>query len=114
MSEKRLNQVNQLIQREIADIILKEIEFPLGCLVTVTRVKTSVDIAFARVCLSVLPVSFADPALKILEKNIYHLQQVLNKRLVMRCVPKIMFRLDTVEQEVESVNKLLDKIKKQD
>ncbi|MFA5069773.1 MAG: 30S ribosome-binding factor RbfA [Patescibacteria group bacterium] len=113
MSEKRLNQVNQLIQREIADIILKEIDFPPGCLVTVTRVKTSVDIAFARVCLSVLPVSFAGRVLKILEKNIYHLQQVLNKRLVMRTVPKIMFRLDLAEQEVERVNKLLDKIKNQ-
>lgn len=114
MSERRLNQVNQLIRREIAEALLKEIDFPKGCLVTVTRVKTSVDIAHAKVFLSVLPVSEARAVLKILEKNIYQLQQRLNRRLIRRIVPKIMFALDTAEEEAARLEVLLDKIKKED
>jgi len=114
MSEKRLNQVNQLIQREIAEILLKEIDFPPDCLVTVTRVKTSVDIAHAKIFLSVLPVSSAAAVLKILEKKIYHLQQRLNQRLIRRIVPKVMFALDITEEEASRLEVLLDKIKKED
>ncbi len=37
---KRIPQVNQLIKKELSQIILREIEFPVGVLVTLTRVET--------------------------------------------------------------------------
>jgi len=113
MSEKRLSQVNQLIQKEIAELLLKKVDFPPGCLVTVIRVETSVDIAFAKVFLSVLPVSATGQVTKILDKNIYHMQKILNRRLVRRIVPKIMFRIDNTEAEAEKVDRLLDSLKKE-
>lgn len=114
MSEKRLNQVNQLVLKEVAEIMLKEVEFPLGCLVTVIKVKTSVDIAFAKVFLSVLPVSFTGPVLKILEKNVYHIQQQLNHRMYRRIVPKIVFTVDNSEEEAVRLEALIDKIKEEE
>ncbi|MFH1367036.1 MAG: 30S ribosome-binding factor RbfA [Patescibacteria group bacterium] len=110
MSEKRLNQVNQLILKEVAELLLKEVEFPLGCLVTVIKVKTSADIAHAKVYISVLPVSQTGTVLKILAKNVYHLQQCLNRRMFRRIVPKIIFTVDSTEEEAARVEALIDKI----
>jgi ribosome-binding factor A len=51
----RIPKVNELIKREISRMILREIEFPIGALVTVTRVETSSDLKESSIYISVLP-----------------------------------------------------------
>ena len=52
---KRIPQVNELIQRELSQIVLREIEFPLDVLVTITRVAASQDLEYAKIYISVIP-----------------------------------------------------------
>ena len=108
----RVSRVNQLIKKEISQLILREMDFPKGVLVTVTRVETSDNLIQVKVYLSVIPESRSMIILKTLQKAIYRLQQMLNKRLTMRPTPKIIFVEEKATREAGRVEELLEKIKK--
>ncbi len=103
----RIAKVNKLIKEEIGKIIFQEMEFDKNILATVTEVDTSVDLKYTKVLISILPFDRAEEVSEVLEKNIYHLQQILNKRLVMRSVPKIEFKIDRSGENLERIDKLL-------
>lgn len=86
---------------------MREIEFPAGILVTILGVKTTEDFKQAKIIISVFPFGKSELALEILNKNIYHIQQILNKKLRMRPVPKIFFRADATEENAGKVEILL-------
>ena len=88
---KRIERANSVIQEELGKIIQREVEFPTGCLVTITRVECSVDLSDARVYVSVLPNESLKRVIEILSKLIYVLQKMLNRKLRMRPIPKIRF-----------------------
>lgn len=88
---KRIQQVNQLIKKELSQIILREIEFPKDVLVTITRVETTPNLIESKVFVSAMPESKSENILQILNRQIYEIQQILNKRLKMRPIPRICF-----------------------
>lgn len=51
--------------------------------------------------------------LKFLSRKVYETQQILNKRLKMRPVPRIEWVLETKTVEAQEIEKILDKIKKE-
>ena len=106
----RLAQVNELIKQELGKLFLKEIDFPQDCLVTITKVETSKSLEHTNVWLSILPTDSQEKVFTILNKNIGHLQHPLNKTLVMRIVPKIVFKKDTTEQKAARIEELLNQI----
>ena len=111
---KRIPRVNELIRRELGQIILREIEFPSEVLVTLTRVETSVDLNQSKVYVSAIPEEKIKLALRILNQQIYDIQQRLNKRLKMRPIPRIKFIEEKETREAGKIEELLEKIKKED
>jgi ribosome-binding factor A len=109
---KRIQRVNQLIKEELSQILLKEIEFPPGSLVTITRVETSSNLIESNIWVSVLPEERLSESLGSLNKNIYTLQQKLNQRLEMRPVPRIKFLEEKKTKEAGKVEEILEKLKK--
>jgi len=109
---KRILRVNQLIQKELSQIILREIEFPKDLLVTITRVETSPNLAETRVYISSLPEDKSEIALNSLNSQIYEVQQKLNKRLKMKIVPRIIFKMEMKTKEAGRVEEILEKIKR--
>ena len=109
---KRNLRVNQLIKKELAQIILREINFPKDLLMTVTRVETSANLIQAKIYISVLPINKNSQVLEILNHQIYALQQKLNKRLKMRPIPRIIFVQEKKTQEAARIEELLEKIHK--
>jgi ribosome-binding factor A len=109
---ERIQKVNQLLKRELGQIILKEIDFPRNVLVTLTRVETLDNLIEARVFVSVLPENQTDRILGILEKKVYFLQQRINKRLRMRPVPKIRFLKEKETSHAARIEELLEGLKK--
>ena len=108
---KRIEQVNELIQRELGKIILREIDFPQGIMVTLTRVETSVDLGQSKVYVSCFPRGKTKSVLGILNQNIYDIQQRLNKRLKMRIIPKIFFAIERETAEAGRIEEILEKLK---
>jgi len=113
MASHRIKQVNELIRSELAHIILKELEFSLGCLVTITKVATASDLKTAKVFFSVLPTSYLDGAMKILHKNHGHLQGFLGSRLKMQFIPRLEFKIDLSQEKAAHIDELLEEIKKE-
>lgn len=107
----RLTRVNELISKQISEIIKDEIDFEIGALVTVVRAVASPTLEHATVWVSVFPVEKADEALAEINKNIFRIQQILNKKLVMRKVPKIMFKIDLTEERAGRVENIIDSVK---
>lgn len=110
MSSRRQEQVNSLVQKELGEILHIELEFPQGTLLTISRVEVSSSLEHADIFVTVLPDSQTENILQLLEKNVYHLQKLLDKKLVLKFVPKIRFFVDEGMQAENKVNELLDNL----
>lgn len=108
---KRIQRVNELIKRELSQILLREADFPKDVLATITRVETSVNLNQTKVYISAIPEEKAAAVLQILNKRIYDLQQMLNKRLKMRPIPRIGFVEEKETIEAGGIEKILEGLK---
>jgi len=84
-----------LIQEELGKIILREIEFPKSVLVTIVGVEVPQDLSQAKIKLGVIPASAAKEALDAMEKNKPFLQHLLMKKINIKHVPRIEFKLES-------------------
>lgn len=110
-SPRRLERLSELFREQIASVIDREVEFAEGAFVTVTRVEVSPDARHANAYISVLGGEPKD-ALAILEQNVYDIQQIINRTMRMRPVPKIRFAIDKEEERREKVEKSLGALKR--
>lgn len=85
-----------------------------GILVTLTRVETSVNLSQSKVYVSVLPETKAEFVLRVLDHRIYTLQQLLNRRLNMRPMPKIRFIREMETVEAGKIEEVLEELKKEE
>lgn len=106
---QRYQRVSSLIRKELNNIILKEVEFPLGVLVTITDVDVQKDLDYAVVNVSIFPSGKNQEVLKILVRNQRRLQHLLLLKINIRPMPEIRFRLDEgLEKAAEIEKKLLE------
>jgi len=112
MNSKRIQRVNQLIKKELSQILLREVEFPAGVLMTVTRVESALNLNQAKVYISCLPEEKTSMVFQILNRRIYELQQELNHRLRMRPIPRIKFVEEKETAEAGKIEEILEKLKK--
>lgn len=108
----RILKVNQLIKKELSQILLKEVDFRENVLLTITRVETSPNLIQSKIYLSVLPATQTANVLKSLNKQVYFLQQKLNQRLKMRPTPKIIFLKEKETEKAGKVEEILEWLKK--
>ena len=87
-------QMSELIQKGIADIMLKEIDFPKGCLVTVIRVETSKDCKEAKIYISILPNAFIGKILTLFNKRKSFFKHLICKKLSLKHSPEIEFIIE--------------------
>lgn len=110
-SELRIEKIRNLLREELALMLNREMEFPEGSLVTITRAEISQDVHYATVFISVLG-DKQRQVLEILSKNIYNIQKWLNRRVKMRPVPKLRFVMDEEEVRREKVEESISRLKK--
>lgn len=107
----RIAKLNSLVMKEVAATMARQVELPPGVVVTISRVKVADDAETAKVWISVLPADQASTALAAIEKQISDIQHTLNRRLFMKFVPKLMFRLDDGPDRADRINRVLDSLK---
>ncbi|MFH1597802.1 MAG: ribosome-binding factor A [Patescibacteria group bacterium] len=108
----RTDRINELIRQQFNVIVLKEIEFPREYLVTVEKVDTAPDLKNCTIWLSVLPITYRKAALDLVNSDIFNIQSLLFKKLHLKFVPKIAFKIDTSEEKADRIFRILDKQKK--
>lgn len=111
---KRIQRVNQLMRREVSQLLLREFEFPKDILVTVTRTETTPDLKESKIFISVMPEEEIEKIIQILNKKIYFLQQKINKRLKMKLLPKLKFLPEKMTVEAGRIEEILEKLKKEE
>ena len=108
METRRLEKINELIHRFIGDLLRKELA--TDSLVTVSRVETSANGQHSAISITVFPFDKSAEVEKEIAKNIYEIQQKLNRGLRIRPVPKIRFQLDESEEKGGRILRAIDKI----
>ena len=107
----RLVKVGDLISRHVSEIIKDEADLEVGALVTVVRTVISPTFEHAIIWISIFPTEKGEKVLLELNNKIFHIQQSLNKKLVMRKVPKIIFKIDKTEEQAGRVENIIDNLK---
>ena len=110
-SPRRIEQLNIVLKEELSKILDREVEFPEGTLVTITRAIISEDVRYATIFVSTLG-NAPLVTTEILKKNIYRIQHMLNRALRIRPVPKIRFVTDEGEARRETVEKSIAELKR--
>jgi len=110
MTYSRIDRINELIKETLAKVIFEEVDLPSGVFATVMKVDTSRDLRYAKVFLSVFPEKRFGEIFRLLEKKIYSLQGILNKKLSMKPLPRIEFVADKTEVEADKIEKILKNI----
>ncbi len=108
----RPEQVNELIKRNIADLINREVFLKDG-LITVSFVDCSPNLERAKIGVSILPANLAGTALKILRGSSSLFTKTLKKKTRLRHIPKFDWVIDSTEEEASKIEKLLEEIKEE-
>lgn len=106
----RQNKIARLIQREMADIILKlNREYFSGKLISVTVVRVTKDLSIARIYLSIFPSQFAEEILNEIKAMGKQIRGDLGHRLgkSLRVIPELEFYIDDSLDYIERIDNLL-------
>ncbi|MFI3330940.1 MAG: 30S ribosome-binding factor RbfA [Rikenellaceae bacterium] len=110
METTRQQKVSKQIQKDISDIFLREAsEFLRGVITTVTQVRVSPDLSFAKIYISVFPFAKGEEIVKALTDNNKALRMALSRKMKnqLKSMPEIAFYLDDSLEYVENIDKLL-------
>lgn len=105
--DRRKQKIEKVIQNELGRIFLKNLRLPPGTLITIVNINVSSGHQHARVYLSIFPDRLRARTFELLNQHIYKFQKLLDKRLLIRPVPKIRFVLDEGGDRFSRINKLL-------
>jgi len=109
---RRIEKINEVLKRELGQIILEHVDFGKNVLITVSRVDTAPDLSGAKIYVSVLPESFSEKIMTDLQKKCYAIQKEINKIMEIRKVPKLNFCKDISFKEAAHIDELLKGINK--
>ena len=112
MTKNRTLRVSELFKRELANIFLHELDFPDGTFVTILDVEISLNLRRALVYITITPAGRSKEVFAILKRNIFAIQQNLNKRLKMRPCPKISWATGEYASRAQRIEELLEQITK--
>ncbi|KUJ00404.1 30S ribosome-binding factor RbfA [Vibrio sp. MEBiC08052] len=92
----RTQRVSQQLQKELAMILQREVRDSRLGMVTISEVKVSRDLAYAKVYVSFLCVGEQTPetCLKALKEHESHIRMMLGKRIRLRLTPEVRFVYD--------------------
>jgi ribosome-binding factor A len=106
----RLERVNELIKRELGELITREVSFE-AALVTVQHVDITPDLKQAHVFVSVIgSEAEAKAAMSALHASRAVLQHLLSKRIILKYTPHLHFKLDESIERGTRVIKILEQI----
>jgi len=115
MGTRRTLRVGELVKREIADILCRDIKDPKIGFVTVSSVEVTKDLRMAIVGVSVLgDEEHRQEAVRSLNSAAGFIQKELSGRIRLRYMPKLLFRLDRSVDDLIHISQVLDEIKQSD
>ena len=108
----RQEKIRELLKEEVADILRKEMKDPRLGFITVTDAEITADLRHAKVFVSIMGSDEVRAENMKLLKNAGHfIRQSVGKRIRMKTLPEIEFKLDTSVDQAIHMLELLEQIK---
>lgn len=110
MESMRQQKVGRLLQKELGDIFLTDTKRMPGILVSVTEVRVSPDLGFAKVFLSIFPSDKGEELIKGVQTNIKTIRFELGKRVgkQLRIIPDLAFLADNSLDYAAKIDDLIN------
>ena len=106
----RQNKISRLVQREMADILLKlnKTKFT-GKIISVSVVRVTKDLGIARIYLSIFPSEFGEEILSELKLITKQIRGDLGRKVgkSLRVIPNLEFYIDDSLDYIDKIDKLL-------
>ena len=112
MENTRQEKIAKQIQRDIAEIFQRDIAESLrGVLTTVTAVRVSPDLGYAKIYVSVFPFDKAQATLDLLSEHNRAIRGALGNRMrnQVKSIPELQFFIDDSLEYIENIDNLLAK-----
>lgn len=110
-SKSRLERINEEYKKELSQIINYELKNPNATgLISVTKVKVTNDLKFAKVYVSILNAKDLKQTLAALKKSAGFIRTELAKRVNLRNTPEIIFELDDSLEYGAKIDRILKEI----
>lgn len=109
---KRSQRIGHLLREEVSDIIANRVKDPRLGFLTVTDVDVTDDLKIARVYISIFRDREKEITMEVLNSAKSFIRSELGKRLRMKFIPVLDFRLDSTVQYGDKIEKLFREIQK--
>lgn len=110
MESTRQSKVAKQIQKDISDIFTKEAaDLVRGVMVTVTSVRMSPDLGYAKIYLSIFPFERSAEIMNGINAGEWCIRKALGTRIrnQLKSVPELSFFLDDSLEYIENIDNLL-------
>ncbi len=112
-NENRLNRINEELRKEISQIISFELKNPDATgLISITKVKITPDLKYAKVYVSILNSKNEDKTIQALKNSAGFIRSLIAKRINLRVTPELVFEKDDSMEygmKIDSILKDLNK-----
>ena len=111
-NNNRQGRIDEEFRRELSQLISFDLKNPsVTGMVSVTRVKVTPDLKFAKVSVSILNSKNVKETLEGLKKSSGYLRSELAKRINLRNTPELVFELDESLEYGARIDSILNQIK---
>ena len=112
-NNNRFNRIEEEIKKEISNIISNKLKNPdVTGLISVTKVKVTTDLKFAKVYVSILNAKNTKGTLRGLKQSAGYVRAELAKTINLRNTPEIIFELDDSMEYGAKIDSILKDIMK--
>ena len=113
-NENRLNWINEELKKEISQIISFELKNPDATgLISVTKVKITPDLKYAKVYVSLLNSKNEDKTIEALKNSAGFIRSLIAKRINLRITPELVFEKDDSMEYGMKIDSILREINKE-
>ena len=109
-----MEKINSEIQKQLMDIILKEIDDPSVGLLSITRVETTPDLNESKIYFSLLDETKYDKVKDILKAMNGFIRMLLGKRIRLKVLPELRFIPDTSIKYSVDMYKKIEEVRRDD
>lgn len=114
-NEARLGRVNEELMKAISHIITYELKNPdVTGMISVTRVKATPDLKYAKVYVSILNPKSVEETMKGLKESAGFIRSQVAKTVNLRITPELVFEYDDSIGHGEKIDNILKQISIQD
>lgn len=106
--QNRMKRVDEQLKEEISKIIDQEIQDPnFTGMVSVSKVKTTPDLRYARVFVTMICCKSQKENLAVLKKSSGYIRSLIAKRVNLRLTPELVFEFDESIEYGAKIDKIL-------